>query len=87
MLIKWHWAAKDNKLCELELSPRLPIIVKGSEWNALLGAAGRGIRPRQIGSLGRIQAGPKSMWLEIESTRKERYKVGSWHQPPQGLQI
>ena len=39
MLIKWHWGAKDNKLCELKLPPRLPVIVKGSEWNALLGAA------------------------------------------------
>ena len=34
--------AKDNKLCELKLLPRLPIIVKGSEWNALLGAAEKG---------------------------------------------
>lgn len=42
MLIKWHWVAKDNKLRELKLSPRLPIIVKGSEWNALLGAAEKG---------------------------------------------
>lgn len=42
MLIKWPCVAKDNKLCEFKLPPRLPIIVKGSEWNVLLGAAGKG---------------------------------------------